>query len=626
MLTGFARDNIIVWIFMVKRLIKILFVIYIITFLFTGCSGDARPVEATGPQKPTSEIEGFYEQQQTVSGGTGGSAMNLADIKIEAESTDITKVTLTFGQGSQSEDKSFIPSKSVPKYTTSFIKGINRMVLTMEGVSYFSYKIYEQEIQSSFVNGIFAQRPVDTALSKLYLNIGSDYAYKAEAYKNQIVITLHKVAQSQQDKSFYVTLNAYDQFADGYLDESFPMMPTMCTDGENILMISKPFSSKEQSQEYIEQNKGYLTGVLAGKKFSIQELLPGQLPEFSVEGGLEEVAGTAIGYKDGAELTFDPLIVNGRFLCYNHDGTAFVYAQPNTIYGDQEGDSFSFEYLYIERNGSGLTERLLENQFSSITGAQFSHDSKYLAFIEQNDVLRKLHILSLSDGKLYVPADDSFGSVTASFVWNETRDILYAINGEFQSKQLLSYDLTDPDNVKVKGVFEQEFSESILQIKGNTLFYADRSAEGTDSEICAVDIGSGTCQKVADGNNFMLSPDGRHMLINDVDTSEGREVYRIRYINLDTYEETVIFSGELINNITWSYAGERIYYSVYTAAQGNDEFPYALYYYDIESGETVYVMDTIVSALYPSVNDDEVLLMCIFTYKNQPVPVTYTVK
>ena len=625
-LTGCAKEDIIVKKFMTKKLTKILFLIYIFIFVFSGCKDNSRPIEATGPQKPTSEIEGLYEQQQTVSGGVGGSGLNLADIKIENVDSNLTKLTLTFGQGSQSEDKSVEPAKEVPKYSTSFVKGANRMVLEMEGVSYFSYKIYEEEISNSVIGGIFAQRPVDSSQSFLYVNIGTDYAYKVQELKNQIIISIHKVTGAAEKKNYYVTLDAFYEYEEGLLGGDFPMKPTICRDGENIILISCPFSTKAEAEEYISQNRENFSSLLPGKSYNLIELAGAELPQFSRESGLGEIAGTPIGCKDGAELTFDPLIINGRFLCINHDGSAFVYAQPNTIYGDQEGDSFSFEYLYMESTESGLKERLIENQFSSITDARFSHDSKYVAFIEQNDVLRKLQILSLEDGKLFVPADDSFGIDTASFVWDDDRDILYAINGEFQSKQLLSYDLTDPDNVVVEGVFEQEFSESKLQINGDKIYYANRSGDSLDSEICVVDITDGACEKIADGNNFLLSPDGSKIVINDMTVENGTEIYRLIYVDMQTGEETLVYSGQIINNITWSFTGSCIYYSVYRDTGQDEKYPYALYCYDVKAGRSVHMMDTITSALYASTRDDEVLLMCVFTYKNQPVPVTYPVK
>ncbi len=595
-------------------------------FLMSGCSSEPQPVEATGPQNPTSEIEGYYSQHQTVEGGVGGNGLNLVDIKIESPETDSIKLIFSFAQGNLESDNSYTLSKTVPKYNVSFIEGINRMVLSFEGVSYYSYKLYDNETDNPMLGGIFAQRPVNTDLSYLYININNDYAYKAQEFNNQIIVTIKKVTESNEQKAYYVTLNAFDEYEAGYLDENFDIKPTLCRDKENIILISKPLINYEDALNYVNYNNDKLTGLLAGKKFVITELENSSLPEFSEESGYEEISQTPIGFKNGDSMNFPVLITNGRFLCFSNDGKSFVYAQPNTIYGEQEGDSLSFEYLYIQNISSGQSSRLMDIQFSSVTDARFSSDSKYLAYIEQKDVLRQLQILSLEDGKLYIPEEDSFGIDTASFVWDDNKNILYAINGEFQSKQLLSYDLTDPDNVVVSGVFEDEFSESILQIYGDKIYYANRTGEGTDSEICAVDIKNGQCSKIAEGNSFLLSPDGKNIVVSDVYVEGDKEIYRLRCYLIEEQTEYLIYSGELINNVTWSKDGGRIYYSVYSDNVENDQYPYSLYYYDVLDNQSYFMMNTIASALYHGTSDDEVLLMCIFTYKNRPIPVTYQVK
>ncbi|MCK5129516.1 MAG: hypothetical protein KAQ68_06680, partial [Clostridiales bacterium] len=509
---------------------------------------------------------------------------------------------------------------------TSFIPGINRMQLTMKGVSYWSYKLYEEELLDSIIGGVFVQRPVDQDVSNLYINIHSDYAYKIEEYINQIIITFHEVDLQKQQKSYYAILNAYDEYEKGAFGNEFEMSPTICTNKENILLLSKPYESYEKAKEFTKNNSALLDTVVPGKKFSIVELDNTGLPNFSEEAGLIEIANTPIGMRDDEALSFVPLIVNGRFLGYDNTYTTYTYAQPNVILGDQEGDVFRFEYLYQSDVEGVSKEKIMEQQFSSINSAQFSHDSKYVAFIEQNDVLRMLQILSLEDGRLYIPAEDSFGIDTASFAWADDKNVLYAINGEFQSKQLLSYDLTNPDDVQVKGIFEQEFSESILQMKGNKIYYADRDPESLTSQICVVDIETGNVDKIADGYSFLLSPDGSKLLINDVEMINSMESYRLRYIDIESGTETIIQIGQTISDVTWSTHGERVYYSVYRDAGWDNPYPNALYYYDLNKKQSVYMMDIVSSALYASQNDDEVLMMCIFTYQKQPIPITYIVK
>lgn len=205
------------------------------------------------------------------------------------------------------------------------------------------------------------------------------------------------------------------------------MNPTICMDKENILLISEPFSNMDKAQQFVDENDNVLDTLVPGKQFSVVELNDNSLPTFSQEQGIQEIASTPIGFRDDHTLSFEPLIINGRFLGYDRDNTEYIYAQPNVILGDQEGDSFAYEYLYKGDARKTVQTRLLENQFSSLNSAMFSYDSNYIAFIEQNDVLRTLQILSLVDGKLYVPAEDSFGIDTASFAWADDENVLYAI-------------------------------------------------------------------------------------------------------------------------------------------------------------------------------------------------------
>lgn len=612
---------------MKNRFIKSFIIILLFIMLFTGCNKGGKVITASGPQNPTSEIKGFYEQQQIVSGGMGGSSLNLSDIKITKDKNNETKMILSFAQGTQNADMSYTPSKTVPKYETSFAKGINRMIISMQGISYWSYKLYEDELKDSIINAIFVQRPVDREDSYLFINTKSDYAYKVEEQTNQIIITFNATESKLENMSYYASLNAYDEYERGLFADDFDMKPSACDDGENIILLSPPFESEEKARDFVTQNSHTINDVAPGKKFSIVQLDNTVLPIFSEEAGLIELAKTPIGYKDDIPLSFNPLIVNGRFLDFNGDKTEYVYAQPNTLFGAQEGDTFNFQYLCKSDVTGGLQQRLLDYQFESINSAKFSHDSKYVAYIEQhNDVLRMIQILSLEDGKLYIPADDGFDVDTAAFEWADDKNVLYAINGDNQSKQLLSYDLTNPNDVKVKGIFEQELSESILQIKNNKIYYAVRSNESLNSKINVYDINNGNIKELTEGCSLLVSPDGTKMLVMDIQMVDDKESYRLRYIDMDTGEEQIIHTGQRISDMTWSTFGSRVYYTVYRNAGWDAQYPDALYYFDAEGKNSIHMMDVVTSALYPSLVDEEVVVMCIFTYQNRPMPITYTVR
>ncbi|MCK5129580.1 MAG: hypothetical protein KAQ68_07000, partial [Clostridiales bacterium] len=90
---------------MKMRTSKIIIFLCLFISVLTGCDKQVKPVEATGPQNPSSEIEGFFAQQQTVEGGEDVSSLNLADIKITKSLENETQVILTFTQGNTTADK-----------------------------------------------------------------------------------------------------------------------------------------------------------------------------------------------------------------------------------------------------------------------------------------------------------------------------------------------------------------------------------------------------------------------------------------------------------------------------------------------------------------------------------------
>ena len=77
------------------------------------------------------------------------------------------------------------------------------MKISMQGVSYFSYKLYEQELKSSIIQGIFAQHPVNQDTSHLYINMKTDFAYIVEEYNNQIIISYRETTPSNDKVSYF---------------------------------------------------------------------------------------------------------------------------------------------------------------------------------------------------------------------------------------------------------------------------------------------------------------------------------------------------------------------------------------------------------------------------------------
>lgn len=595
----------------------------IMAILLTGCNKD-RVVSADASEKPLSEIKGFYSADQILAGGSSIPMLNLADIKIETVDSTSVKVVISFAEGNAALSMSEYPSAGVPLYQTSYIEGLDRLVIKLDKLAYWTYRLYDDELDNYIVNGIFHQKPVGGDSTYLYICIKDDFAYKIDEYKNQLIITLAHI-EEQPSYAWYVLANAYQEYEDGLIGEQTELYPILCNDGSSKVLISRPMQTRDEAEAFIEQKLEAMNNAAPGKSMSVVQLSNNQLPSYSAVEELAEIVNTPIGQIDNELKLFPTLIVDGRFLAWDRSYEKYLFAKPFTISGAQEGDYYKYEQIW-EYRGSD-SKALLDYTFSSILDAKYSYDGKYVAFIDQNENMRMLYVYSIEDGRLYIPAEDGFGVDTASFTWANDKNVLYAITGEYSSKQLMCYDMSDIGTVYA--LAEQEFPESDLYYHNGFLFYSSLDALTLSKDIMRIDTATGEITRVSAGYSFELSPDGSKIAINDIVENDGRESGRLTYIEMDftgSVAEHVISTGQTIMDVAWSRNGKRLYYTVYRNAGWMANFPYALYYYDIDSDSNVYVMDMTNGTLYKSNNDTSILVMRLYPGQNKQIPVTYIVK
>ena len=236
-----------------------------------------------------------------------------------------------------------------------------------------------------------------------------------------------------------------------------------------------------------------------------------------------------------------------------------------------------------------------------------------------------LQIADTDTGNIYIPADDGFGIDTSSFVWSTIDNRLFAITGDKNSKQLLCYDLQSEANPTVCALTEEEYMESSLCLFGDSIYYLRPDTDSLKTSIYRANIETGHGARLLQGNSFALSPDGENVLVNDMQYDNVDEYSFYIYVN-SANEKHIIESGKMIMDYAWSPDSTRVYYTVYKNAGWEEEFPLQLYYYDITTLESHYVMDMITGALYTAQQADEVLVMSIFQLQDKPITITYKVK
>ncbi len=606
---GFCRKNIIT-----------VLIIIIISGFFSCAKYEES--EAGNTNFPEYTEQPFYESSQSITGGDGLTGLNLADIKLEDLEEDVSVITLSFMDCSGALLADQQVSAGVPYFEVTRIDGVDRMVIKLDGVTAWTYKIYEDEIQNNkVVKGVLKQEPISGSSFYLYISTNDDYRYNVETKENKIIITCRHIDEAESYK-YYIKINSFLEYENGDFI-TYDFYPCLSRDGANGVLLSSAFETLEDAQEFLGTIQDEITKHVAEEDISVIYLGNNELPEYDYENQLEQIINNPIGVNGENYIVGEPLITEGRFLAWNDGGNEFVYAKPITILSSQQGDAYSYEEIWIRTNDGDV--RLTDQQFTSVLSAAYSYDGRYIAFINQSDETRMLLIADKNTGNLYVPADDGFGIDTSSFVWSNNENKLYAITGERDSKQLLCYVLKTLGDPEVCAVTEEKYMESSLYMFDENIYYLKVDETTQITSIYKSDAETGHAVKYLQGNSFMLSPDGGSILVNDMQFDNAQE-YLFYIFDSTSGVKYIIETGKMIMDYTWSKNGERVYYTVYKNAGWEEEYPLELYYYDTRLMKSFYVMDMITGALYTAHEDGSVLIMSIFQLQDKQITITYQVK
>lgn len=583
--------------------------------LFAGCR--VKPIPASASDTPSSSIEGYYDSTQSLSGGIDLSSQNLADIHIETIDESTTRLTLSFMTGSTSNISGQEISSGVPKYSTSFIAGLNRMVIALEGINYWTYRLYEDELADSYILGLVHQRPVDSNLTQLYISIADNYAYKIEELNNKLIVT-YKHIPVKATSSYYVMLNAYAEYENTKFSKNI-FYPCISDDGDNAVLLSKGFATEDEAAIFLEQHLDIIEQFAPKKTPLIIYLSNNELPKYSFDDELLALSKAPIAIKGETPISYPAMIIDGRFLNWDNDYRNYSFVKPYTIRGAQKSDYYRYEQIMQFKDNS--SKNILEYQFTSILNTQYSFNNEYIAFIDQNAQTRMLEIVHLKSGKLYIPADDGFGMDTSSFVWSDKENKLYAISGDYSNKQLLCYDLSDPNDIDIYAIVEEKFNESRLDMAGDKLYYLKRNEQTINTMILEIDVSTNEITDLHEGKSFVLSPNGRSLVINTISDDKTTTII----YNILTGEITQIQNSQSVMDFVWSKNSSKVFYTVNRNVEWDNIYPMALYYYDVNKMEVNYIADIATGALYQSSENDSVLFMCIHQLQDRSLPITYIV-
>ena len=591
------------------------------------CGCGKKTVAAQSSAAPKSAVDGYYSPEQSLSGGQDMHYVNLRDIAVSRNKDDgDTIVTLTFKDGSSQMGMEEKDTKGIPKYSTQWIDGVNRLAVDITGLSNWDYDVVADEIKDTPIIGVFKQTIDNTELTRLFFNLKSNIIYKMVEQDNKLVITM-RAMPSDNASRFYVELNAFDELSNGKLTAEEGFLPTLCSDNTSITLLSKPYETADKANASLEDVKKTILAKLPGKSALVVEVKNDRLPSFDAKGAQDVFANTPVLRKDGKELTAPVVISNGSILCWRSDGMAYLYVSP--FFLDQGGEKTSYVKLFLYDVASEKAT-LLVSDCSDILQAEFSDDGQYVAFIDQGENSRILYIKDTSTpvDTLITASEAGMGIDTASFTWGSGKasHTIYAISGEETMLQLMSYQMQDSGDAKVETLVEQEFTEGSIGFFDGKVYYSQSSDQVAKTGIFVYDPASRKTTRLSDGYAFELNRKTGTMAMLAQDTSvKDKEAYILKLYNPRSGNDSTILDGKSLgDSIVWSNDGSALYYTVYyDKVATDDRYKMALFRYDMNTSESKELMDIVEGDLSPSDRNSEVLLTYTFNQANQFVPVTY---
>ena len=506
----------------------------------------------------TNEIE----STQSISGGQDlGSDVNLKDISVSSDGKT-TVITMGFIRGSRKSTVNETKLNAVPGYSAALLSFPQRLRVTLN-VAYWDYQKSDDWFRDSLVRGSFKTiNSSDNSIS-MYFQLTGDAAASFEESSDRLIITL-KPRGSDADKSYFVGLNAYEEYEQNLIPADLGFTPTLCADSSDIMLISSPFASQQEAKEFADKAASEITNVAATKKPYTFELAPGNLPRYNSTIDLEEVNQKLILQVEGKGQTLPVLVENGRYLCTSPDGS-ILYARSYFPDMSEDTPATQKERLWIIGQNDKKTELDLPN-FSYVELAAFSRDGKYLAILDTSMYTKVLYVYTMETGELKNLGEEGFGDITSSFAWDTGKDTVYAMTGH-TFMQLKRYNFEDPQGSRISQIEAAVGAESTIANDGKNLYFADpnvQNAGGTVGQIYAVDILSGTRSMIAPGISFKLSPDGNYLAVLAPSVAGGQELVDLNIVNLSSGEIFPVAAGITVDDYEFGVDSDNLFYTTST--------------------------------------------------------------
>lgn len=570
----------------------VIYISFILALLLVGCT----------PPKDQTDVD-TNTPKGSVTGGVAEPAenINVKDIDIVRDGDD-TVITISMLSGSRAAGYTESKLTNLPEYGIMKLPQPQRLVIQLDNISFWDYEPKKEWALSPFVQGLFREVPADNDSLILYVQLSKNADLQVEEANGDLVIRLTP-GDENQTTMYHCVVNAFDEHQEGTWPDDIGMQPVLCSDGQSKLLISEPFETKQQAQDFADSANEKLNEALPGKTAYVIEVGRNALPDYDTD----PVVNTDISVvmKDGVLMDTPVLLQNGKFLALSTNGNiAFSRSyKPEEPALQQDLYQLS-EKLWI-REPNGRIQNIDVSEFYKIKRASFSKDGRYLAILDVSMEDRVLYIYDFETKEPYNLGEEGFGNQTASFAWSDTGNTLYAMTGH-GAMQMMSCTFMPDGAHDIKAVEEQAGAEGVLAVSKGRLFFADNFS-GENGVI--YEIGEER-REITTGVGFEISPDGKTMLVLEIKQLADEEVQKIlKLCDIETGETQVIVQGTEVVDYLFMHSGSKVYYTDEVAKEPMGDYIYGLYAYDIISSTHEMVALTTTTDFAKGISPGEIYLI-----------------
>lgn len=557
------------------------------------------------------EADAFFGDNECA-GGMELSDVNIKDIDFQLSKEGGT-IGISFVKGSRISGDGENALEGVPKYNVAVLKKPRRLMITLEGVAYWDYYEKMNAALGDLVIGYFDVVRAGSNSYTLFLQLAANVSIQVEEQEANIHINLRTIEEDDRDDDYFVILNGFDQYKEGFIDEKLGLTPCYSSELNKVVMISEPIEIIEEAEKLKAEVDESISSTTLGKAAYIEELFSGQLPVYDANADQYDLDTRAVVKIDGKAESLPWVMENAVYLTTGPGGKR-LFCRTMQPSESVDAEPVQKDVLFVLEETGKLAPVDLEHSFYGIIKAEYSADGKYLAVLDSTEYGKALYVIDIGQMLVKNMGEEGLGVNIADFAWSENGNVIYAMSGN-EVMQLNQCDFSG-DHVNMSAVEEQKGADSKIGLAGGKIYFIN------EDTIYQVDVSTGTRSEFTYGNDFAISPDKKYMAVKSYTNGEQDiATSNVALVDLATGQSVEVITDRTIECTEFTGQGATLYVS-YT----NDDvegYGYTIEAIDVNTTERLFALESLTPQIVGDKLSDALYMIDNIQVEDGSIPITY---